>query len=137
MSEVKDLPGRPTLKRVRDVKRILRTYVQCRPQADDECWRLAWEWAAFEAEQSLMFQFGKSRRKRWPSEREIASRFLLLCLVRMKSHCQLHIGLVNKEKVPFSVNNFLAREAKFIAMVRKDFGIEDLETVGPLGLITK
>lgn len=131
MAEVRDLPGHPSLTRVRAVKRILKTYLCSQPKPEHRCWRLAWEWAVHEAEQSVVYRSGISRRKQWPPAREIASRYVLLCLVEMKAACQLNVGLIDKSKVPFSVTQFLSEESMLIGQVRTDFGIDLIDTDRP------
>ena len=66
-------------------------YFRSRPTQFDECWRAAWEWAKATAERGLMFQFGKSRRAKWPHGNEIATQYLLLSLFRMKGDHNLRL----------------------------------------------
>ncbi|MEX0718664.1 MAG: hypothetical protein WD066_18870 [Planctomycetaceae bacterium] len=116
MANINDLPGRPTKTLVRGVRRVLWDYCRCRPQLHDRHWRLTWEWAAKEAEDSLLFQFGKRRRARWPRSNEIASRYLLLCLMEMQACCQLRIGTNSQRSMPDSVAGFMARQADMLRL---------------------
>ena len=119
-----DLPGRPTKRLVRDVRRTLWTYMRSRPHQLDERWRLAWEWAAKQADDSLTFQFKRPRR-RWPAPVEIASRYLLLSLIHMQTNGALRLGYKAGDHQPESVKAFIRRE------------METLEAIGkkPTGLL--
>ncbi len=44
-----------------------------------------------------MFQFGKSRRAKWPQGNEIATQYLLLSLVRMKGDHNLRLPFRSNE----------------------------------------
>lgn len=108
MAEQRDLPGWPSKRLVREVRSVLNLYVRSRPQQLDECWRMAWQWAAAEADHSLLYQFGKRRRKRWPLPHEIASRYLVLCMVRMRPS----LGSRAVEFMPDSVRAMVASESR-------------------------
>ena len=91
MAEDKTLPGWPRKSLVKATRQCLWRYLRSRPTQFDECWRAAWEWAKATAERSLMFQFGKSRRAKWPQGNEIATQYLLLSLSRMKGDHNLRL----------------------------------------------
>lgn len=91
MAEDRTLPGWPRKSLVKQTKQCLWRYFRSRPTQFDECWRAAWEWAKATAERSLMFQFGKSRRAKWPQGNEIATQYLLLSLARMKGDHNLRL----------------------------------------------
>ena len=97
MAEDKTLPGWPRKSLVKETKQCLWRYFRSRPTQFDECWRAAWEWAKATAERSLMFQFGKSRRAKWPHGNEIATQYLLLSLARMKGDHNLRLPLRSNE----------------------------------------
>lgn len=119
MAEINDLPGRPTKRRVKDVRAVLWLYLRSSPRVSDECWRLAWAWAAKQADDSLLWQFGKRRRPRWPSATEIASRYLLLCLTRMQGSCALRVGVGAEKSMPESVLRFVDRETEALRLLDK------------------
>ena len=91
MAEEKTLPGWPRKSLVKATKQCLWRYLRSRPTQYDECWRAAWEWAKATADRSLMFQFGKVRRAKWPHGNEIATQYLLLALSRMKGDHNLRL----------------------------------------------
>lgn len=91
MAEDRTLPGWPRKSLVKQTKQCLWRYFRSRPTQFDECWRAAWEWAKAIAERNLMFQFGKSRRAKWPQGNEIATQYLLLSLARMKGDHNLRL----------------------------------------------
>ena len=99
MAEDKTLPGWPRKSLVTETKRCLWRYFRSRPTQFDECWRAAWEWAKAIAERSLIFQFGKSRRAKWPQGNEIATQYLLLSLARMKGDHNLRLPFRSNECV--------------------------------------
>ena len=127
MAEERNLPGTPSKLLVRKVKRILYSYTRSRPQPSDKCWRLAWEWAGHEAESSVAYRAGVYRRKKWPVPHEIASRYLLLCLIEMKSSSLLNVGYKAAESRPLPVLEFMSDNTRRLAHVSDDFGIQQLE----------
>ncbi len=106
MAEDKTLPGWPRKSLVKQTKQCLWRYFRSRPTQFDECWRAAWEWAKAIAERSLMFQFGKSRRAKWPQGNEIATQYLLLSLAHMKGDHNL--------RLPFRSNDCVTPRAAAI-----------------------
>lgn len=91
MAEDRSLPGWPRKSLVKETKQCLWRYLRSRPTQYDDCWRAAWEWAKATADRSLMFQFGKVRRAKWPHGNEIATQYLLLALARMKGDHNLRL----------------------------------------------
>ena len=100
MAEEKTLPGWPRKSLVKQTKQCLWRYLRSRPTQYDECWRTAWEWAKAIADRSLMFQFGKVRRAKWPQGNEIATQYLLLSLARMKGDHNLRLPFRSDQCVP-------------------------------------
>lgn len=109
---------------VKAVRRILRSYLSSRPTDTDRWWRMAWEWAHQEEQQNRMFSL--SNRRRWPRPQEIASRYVLLCLVEMRSCSLLDVGTKAFSTKPLCVEQAFAESLR-IAQVSADFGIKRIE----------
>lgn len=88
----KHLPGGPSKRRIRDVRRHLKTYgITPKP----ELWRLAWEWAAKIADSYFY--------KHWPLPSEIASQYVLLLLMEMRGDSLLRLPYRAETQLPDSI----------------------------------
>jgi len=112
MAEEKNLPGWPSKKLVKDVKRTLWIWAQCRPQVTYSRWRLAWEWANKVRYRNELYDFSKRRRPKWPSPHEIASMYLWLCMVEMKSSFVLKLPYHAVGQIPESFKKELSLGAQ-------------------------
>lgn len=109
ISERNTLAGSPSNRLIRSVRQSLRLYMRCRPQRDDSVWRQTWEWAAAIARRdSLQGLVPKAKPMRWPSSSEIASQFVFLCLIEMRSSSALKLPFRAVEKMPAAVQQRLA-----------------------------
>lgn len=86
-----ELPGNPRNKLIREVRRDLWRHMRCRPQQLDEAWIAAWEWAR----QCRDVRFGTGR---WPASNEIATQFIVLAMVRMKTWRALRLPFAAREQ---------------------------------------
>ena len=102
MAEDKSLPGWPNKRLVADVKRRLRSVLEVRPTVNNRYWRLAWEWARKVRERNELYDFSKRRRAKWPSDTEIASMYIWICLCELKSGCQLRLPFHAATQIPES-----------------------------------
>ena len=105
-SERNTLPGGPGNNLVRKVRAVLYAYCRSKPQQGDRLWHMAWEWAYAIRSREEVFHLTigyRPRKKPWPSAQEIASQYLLLCLVEMRSCRALRLPHNAAEYAPASV----------------------------------
>jgi hypothetical protein len=93
MAEERSLPGWPKKKLVKEVRRHLWHY-GIRP-SKFTIWQATWTWA---------YAIARSYwHTHWPSPSEIATQYILLLLVEMKSSCMLRLPYRASEIVPTEV----------------------------------
>lgn len=97
MAEDHSLPGRPKKKLVKDVRRHLWHY-GIRPTKYD-IWRATWAWA-----EKIAHSYWRTH---WPMPSEIASQYILLLLVEMKSSHMLRLPYRAADHIPPEVAAFL------------------------------
>lgn len=97
MAEERSLPGWPKKKLVKEVRRHLSHY-GIRP-AKFEIWQATWSWASAIARSYWHVH--------WPLPSEIATQYILLLLVEMKSSCMLRLPYRANEIVPPEVARLL------------------------------
>lgn len=90
MAEERSLPGWPKKKLVKDVKQRLSHY-GIRP-TKSELWRAAWSWA-----DAIARSYWHTH---WPMASEIATQYILLLLVEMKSNSMLRLPYRAQKIVP-------------------------------------
>ena len=86
MAAARELPGWPSKKLVREVRRHLGFYgihPTARGAVTEQQWRLAWAWA-HDIANSYFF-------KRWPSPQEVAAQYLFLVLAKMQTNRHLKL----------------------------------------------
>jgi len=93
MAEERSLPGWPKKKLVKDVRRHLSHY-GIRP-AKSEIWRSTWVWA-----DAIARSYWHTR---WPLPSEIATQYILLLLVDMKSSFMLRLPYRAQQIVPHGI----------------------------------
>lgn len=105
-SERNTLPGGPANSLVRKVRAVLYGYCRSKPRKEDRLWHMAWEWACAIRSREEVFHLTigyRPRKKPWPSPQEIASQYLLLCLVEMRSCHALRLPHNAAERMTASV----------------------------------
>ncbi len=88
-SERNYLPGGPSNRLVKEVRRTLWTKFQCRPGRYSDTWYRTWKWAAAVCNRCDSFNrvYGiKQRSKPWPSSTEIATQYMLICMAEAHKH---------------------------------------------------
>jgi len=90
MAEEHSLPGWPKKRLVKDVRRHLSHY-GIRP-TKTELWRAAWSWA-----DAIARSYWHTH---WPMASEIATQYILLLLVEMKSNSMLRLPYRAQQIVP-------------------------------------
>ncbi len=126
-SERNTLPGQPPNVLITEVRRVLWLYCSCRPpkHGRDESWNLTWEWAAnirYNREASNSAAGYKPRRKPWPNASEIATQYLFLALLKMRSSGMLKLNFRAAETIPGRVRFEMAKIGNVspIKMVEKE-----------------
>lgn len=127
MAEDKDLPGWPKKALVKRVRSALGGY-GIKPSSGlyaQRIWRLTWAWAAEIAKSYQRFDslLQKRYRERWPSEKEIATQYVVLMLADMQSGFW-KLPFRAAEHVPEAVKAHLAQPATMKALVNQPRGIE-------------
>jgi len=97
MAEERSLPGWPKKKLVKEVRRHLSHY-GIRP-SKFEIWQATWAWADAIARSYWHVH--------WPLPSEIATQYILLLLVEMKSSCMLKLPYRASEIIPPEVARLL------------------------------
>jgi len=117
-AERNELPGGPSARLIRDVRRELRRSLQCRPERRNKIWLLTWQWASHMANRQSSWPHPRSKRKRWPFAHEIATQFILLALMEMRSQCRLRLPFQAEKHLPATVQVFLAENAATFAAIK-------------------
>lgn len=94
-SERNTLPGGPSNSLIRDVRRVLKTYLHCTPGRECRLWLETWSWADRIAQGTwidYLIPARRNKRKRWPSASEIATQYIALGLVEMKNDHKLRLN---------------------------------------------
>ena len=127
MAEDHSLPGIPRKGLVKKVKSVLWQYLRSRPDKNDRNWKIAWQWAYDCFQRDRMFAVGKQySRTKWPSPSEIASQYIFLVMLEMRSSCQLKLPFEAKETLPLEVAKTMEFVASMKTSTRMDFTPQDL-----------
>lgn len=97
-TERNELPGGPSNRLIKDVRKVLWRYLRSRPERASRAWVLAWEWA-----NNIRYRNGLYLSKpkgRWPMPNGIASQYLFLVLTEMKDKHALRLPFNAAECVP-------------------------------------
>lgn len=94
VSERNYLPGGPSNRLVKEVRRTLWLNFQCRPGRDSDSWYRTWKWAAAVCNRCDSFNrvYGINQRsKPWPTSNEIATQYMLICMAEAHKYFGVRI----------------------------------------------
>jgi hypothetical protein len=127
MNEIdKRIAGGPSKRLIKEVRKQLWRF-GIKPMRHD-LWLLAWQWASDVADSYRIPLPGKVHRKRWPATNEIASQYLMLLLVEMRSCCALRLPYRAADHMPAGIKQRVANLKEIVAtstQYRRSIGLED------------
>lgn len=91
MTQDRELPGWPAKRLVKEVRSHLWRF-GIRPKRDGDAWRATWEWARGIADSYY--------HSRWPTATQIATQYMLLLLLEMRSSAMLRLAPRAREHAP-------------------------------------
>jgi hypothetical protein len=110
MADERTLPGWPSQRLVKDVRRQL-TWYGIKPTRSihlERIWHETWQWANQINQSYKTFDFSKRRREHWPSANEIAAQYVFLLMLQMGTDRALRLPYRAADHTPPALRDRLA-----------------------------